>query len=217
VPVVVLIDEVIGHLVETVDLEDLPDHEEVWRKWATGPAENHQPYEVTEDKVPPMAYPGDGYRTHTTGLTHAPNGFPTQSPDLAAAALERTTDKLVLHRDKIESFRKLECDDADVLIAAIGISARAARQSVRDLRAQGIKAGLFRPVTLWPFPEEALQEVVKKSGAKTVIVPEMNQGQMVLEVDRLLRGKASVIPLNRIDGEAISPDDITAKAREVAQ
>lgn len=217
VPVVVLIDEVIGHLVETVDLDDVPDQDEVWRNWAAGPTDEHLPYEVTEDMVPPMAYPGDGYRTHTTGLTHAPNGFPTQNPELAAAALNRTTDKLVLHKNMIESYRTLDCDDADILITAIGISARAARQSVRDLRGMGIKAGLFRPVTLWPFPGDALSEVVEKSGASTVIVPEMNQGQMVLEVERLLKGKAEIIPINRIDGEAISPDDITAKACEVAK
>ena len=217
VPVVVLIDEVIGHLVETVDLDDVPDQDEVWRKWAAGPTDEHLPYEVTEDMVPPMAYPGDGYRTHTTGLTHAPNGFPTQNPELAAAALNRTTDKLVLHKNMIESYRTLDCDDADILITAIGISARAARQSVRDLRGMGIKAGLFRPVTLWPFPGDALSEVVEKSGASTVIVPEMNQGQMVLEVERLMTGKAEIIPINRIDGEAISPDDITAKACEVAK
>lgn len=217
VPVVVLIDEVIGHLVETVDLDDVPEQDEVWRKWATDPTDTHLPYAVTDDKVPPMAYPGAGYRTHTTGLTHAPNGFPTQDPALATNALTRTIDKLTLHRDKIESYRTQDCDDADILIVAIGISARAARQSVRDLRQQGIKAGLFRPVTLWPFPEDALRQTVERSGAHTIIVPEMNMGQMVLEVERLLKGSAQIVPLNRIDGQAISPDDITAKAREVAQ
>lgn len=215
VPVVVLLDEVIGHLVETVDLEAAAGEAEVWRKWAEGPAEGFEPYAVTEDMVPPMPRPGDGYRTHTTGLTHAPHGFPTQDPVLAEAAVNRTTDKLALHAKEIESYRTLECEDADVLIVAIGISARAARQSVRELRADGIKVGLFRPVTLWPFPEEALREAVSESGAKTVIVPEMNQGQLVLEVERLLADRASIIPLNRIDGEAITPDQISAKAIEV--
>lgn len=216
VPVIVLLDEVIGHLVETVDLDDVPEGAEVWRKWAEGPAEGFEPYAVTEDKVPPMPYPGDGYRTHTTGLTHSPSGFPTQNPALAEAAVTRTTDKLVYHCKEIESYRTQDVDDADILIAAIGISARAARQSVRDLRAEGIKVGLFRPVTLWPFPEEALREAVAKSGVKAVIVPEMNQGQLVLEVERLLAGQADIVPINRIDGEAITPEDISAKVREVA-
>jgi 2-oxoglutarate ferredoxin oxidoreductase subunit alpha len=126
----------------------------------------------------------------------------------------RTTDKLVLHRARIESWRVQDAADADLLIVAIGISARAARQAVRDLQAEGLKVGLFRPVTLWPFPEEALRETVARSGAKTVLVPEMNQGQLVLEVERVLAGKAPALRLNRIDGQAITPDDIANRARE---
>lgn len=214
VPVVVLLDEVIGHLTETVDLSAVPEGAEVWRKFATGPREGFQPYAITDDLIPPMARPGDGYRAHCTGLTHAPGGFPTQVPQVAAAAVTRTTDKLKLHRDRIESWRVQDTDDADLLIVAIGISARAARQAVRDLRAEGLKVGLFRPVTLWPFPEEALKTIVAKSGAKAVLVPEMNQGQLVLEVERVLAGTAPALRLNRIDGQPIGPDEIAAKARE---
>ncbi|MCP3969943.1 MAG: 2-oxoacid:acceptor oxidoreductase subunit alpha [Rhodobacteraceae bacterium] len=215
VPVVVLLDEAIGHLVETVDLDAIPETPEVWRKWAEGPKQDYEPYAVTDDMVPPMSRPGDGYRTHTTGLTHAPNGFPTQNPAIAEAALTRTTTKLDLHRERYESWRVRQCDDADLLIVAIGISARAAQAAVDDLRADGVKAGLFRPVTLWPFPEEALREVVASSGAKTVLVPEMNQGQLVLEVERVLKGSAGTVGLGRIDGEAITPDQIAGKAREI--
>lgn len=213
VPVIVLIDEVVGHLIETVDLDALAPETLKTRKWATGPVEGFEPYAVTDDMVPPFPRPGDGYRSHTTGLTHAPSGFPTQNPKLAEAALSRTTDKLVLHNDLIESWRAVECDDADVVIVTIGITARAAQQAVTDLRAKGVKAGLFRPVTLWPFPEAALKEAAK--GAKAVIVPEMNQGQLVLEVERLLVRDLPVIGLNKFDGEAISPDEIATKVREV--
>jgi 2-oxoglutarate ferredoxin oxidoreductase subunit alpha len=214
VPVVVLLDEVIGHLTETVDLAAIQEAPEVWRKFATGKREGFEPYAVTDDLIPPMARPGDGYRAHCTGLTHAPGGFPTQKPEVAAAAVTRTTDKLVMHRDKIESWRVQESDDAELLIVAIGISARAARQAVKELRGQGLKAGLFRPVTLWPFPDAALRDTVAASGAKTVLVPEMNQGQLALEVERVLAGQARVERINRIDGQAITPDEIAAAARE---
>jgi len=214
VPVVVLLDEVIGHLTETVDLSAVPEAPEVWRTFATGPREGFEPYAVTDDLVPPMARPGDGYRAHCTGLTHAPGGFPTQNPEIAAAAVRRTTDKLTRHRDRIESWRVQDADDADLLIVAIGISARAARQAVRDLRAEGLKVGLFRPVTLWPFPEDALRATVAAAGAGTVLVPEMNQGQLVLEVERVLAGAARTVALNRIDGQAITPDEIATMARE---
>ncbi|MFV0513710.1 MAG: 2-oxoacid:acceptor oxidoreductase subunit alpha [Jhaorihella sp.] len=215
VPVVVLLDEVVGHLVETVDLDAIPAGTEVWRKFATGPKDGFEPYAVTDDLVPPMPRPGDGYRSHTTGLTHGPGGFPTQVPDQARAAIQRLSDKLVLHRETIESYRTRAVEDAEVLIVAIGITARAAQAAVKDLRAQGVRAGLFRPVTLWPVPEQALREAVENSGARTVLVPEMNQGQMALEVERLLAGRSEVHRLNRIDGEVITPAQIAQKAIEV--
>jgi 2-oxoglutarate ferredoxin oxidoreductase subunit alpha len=213
VPVIVLIDEVIGHLVETVDLAPLAPSENVTRNFAQGPVDGFEPYAVTGDMVPPFPRPGDGYRSHTTGLTHLPSGFPTQNPAKATAALSRITDKLVQHQDLIESCQTVACEDADIVIVAIGISARAAEQSVTDLRAQGIKAGLFRPKTLWPFPEDALRSATRS--AKTVLVPEMNQGQLVLEIERLLIRDMPVEALNKIDGEAITPAEISAKIREV--
>ncbi len=213
VPVIVLVDEVIGHLVETVDLEALAPKETIERRFATGPADGFEPYAVTDDMAPPFPHPGDGYRSHTTGLTHLPSGFPTQNPEKASAALLRTTDKLDLHADLIEACEIIECDNADIIIATIGISARAAKQAVTDLRAKGIKAGLFRPKTLWPFPEKCLKEATKN--AKTILVPEMNQGQLIHEIERLMARHMPVIGLNKINGEAITPAEITAKVSEV--
>ncbi len=215
VPVIILLDEVIGHLIETVELTDMPADQRISRKWADSNAETFEPYAVTDDLVPPMARPGAGYRTHTTGLTHAPDGFPTQNPAIAEAALTRTTDKLEYHHKLIESWQATDCDNAEILIVAYGITARAARKAVKDLRKSGIKAGLFRPVTLWPFPEEALKKTALQPGVKAILVPEMNQGQIVLEVERLIGGQTPVIALNRIDGEAITPDQIAAKITEV--
>jgi 2-oxoglutarate ferredoxin oxidoreductase subunit alpha len=214
VPVVVLYDEVIGHLVETVEVPAPGSVEVADRKWASGDKAAYKPYAVTEDMVPPMARPGDGYRTHMTGLTHQESGFPTQEPAQVDEAMRRLLGKLELHRELIESFEAHECEDAEIVVCAIGIAARAARRAVNAARAEGIRAGLFRPITLWPFPEAALRAATET--ARAVIVPEMNAGQLVLEVERLCGRPLRVESLPRIDGEPILPAEISAKLRELA-
>ncbi len=213
-PVIVIYDEVIGHLVETVEIPAPGTVEVADRKWATGAAESFLPYAVTDDLVPPMARPGDGYRTHTTGLTHLESGFPTQEPEQVERITRRLSAKLDHHRELIESYEAVGCEDADIVVCAIGIAARAARSAVNAARAQGIKAGLFRPVTLWPFPESAFRSAT--AAATSVLVPEMNAGQLVLEIERLCGGSAQVESLARIDGEPIEPAEIGAKIRELS-
>jgi 2-oxoglutarate ferredoxin oxidoreductase subunit alpha len=214
VPVIVLYDEVIGHLVETVEIPAPGTAEVADRKWAEGAAETFQPYAVTDDLVPPMPRPGDGYRTHTTGLTHLESGFPTQEPEHVERITRRISGKLDHHRDLIESYEAVGCEDAEIVVCAIGISARAARRAVNAARADGIKAGLFRPITLWPFPGSAFRSAT--AAATSVIVAEMNAGQLVLEIERLCGGAAHVESLARIDGEPIEPVEIEAKIRELA-
>jgi len=214
VPVVLLIDEIIGHLTETIELPDTASLQLSERKWATGDRESFQPYSETEDRIPPMARPGDGFRTHTTGLTHGPSGFPTQEPELVDRVSRRLLEKLELHRSEIDSFETVECDDAQIIVVAYGITARAARRAVRLARERGIAAGLFRPITLWPFPEQQFRELV--SGASAVLVPEMNAGQLSLEIERFCPDATQLKTLNRIDGEAISPAQILEQIEELA-
>lgn len=214
VPVIVLYDEVIGHLVETVEIPAPGTVEVADRKWAEGAAESFLPYAVTDDLVPPMPRPGDGYRTHTTGLTHLESGFPTQEPECVERITRRISGKLDHHRELIESYEAVGCEDADIVVCAIGISARAARRAVNAARASGIKAGLFRPITLWPFPETAFKSAI--ASARSVIVAEMNAGQLVLEIERLCAGAVQVESLARIDGEPIEPTEIEAKIRELS-
>lgn len=203
-PVVLLIDEIIGHLVETVELSDKA--EIVERKWANGQSENFLPFEADADMIPPMVRPGDGHRIHTTGLTHAESGFPTQEPGKVNEVMDRLLGKIDHHIEKIESYETIECDDAEILIVAYGISARAARSAVRQAREKGVKAGLFRPITLWPFAEEAFGKAAAK--AKKVLVPEMNAGQLSIEIERLCAENGKVVSMPRIDGEPIAPVDI---------
>ena len=212
-PVIVLYDEVVGHLTETVALPGGADIDLVERRWATEPAESFLPFATTgADTVPAMARPGDGYRVHTTGLTHGEDGFPTQDPVKVERAQQRLLSKLDHHRPLIDRYQTVQADDAEVLIVAIGITARAAETAVALARDRGIRAGLFRPVTLWPFPAEALRALTGGvGGARRVLVPELNAGQLVLEVERLVGDRATVRPQGRIDGEVITPHQIVSE------
>ena len=203
----------LGHLLETVELPDPASLNLAERKWASGPREGFRPFAQTEDLVPAMPRPGDGYRSHTTGLTHAESGFPTQDPATVDRVTRRVLDKLARHRDAIESYETIEAEDAEVLVVAIGISARAARRAVKAARQKGVKAGLFRPITLWPFPEASFAEAVE--GVRAVLVPEMNAGQLSLEIERLAPAGVAVPTLNRLDGEPVSPQEIVARIEEL--
>ncbi len=205
VPVVLLYDEILGHLLESVTLTE--DAAVLHRVWASGRPEDYRPYATGDDLVPAMARPSDGYRAHTTGLTHGEDGFPTQEPAEAEAATRRLLDKLEHHAETIEAVDCEEVDDAEVLVVAIGIVGRAARRAVREAREDGIRAGLFRPITLWPFPERAFAAAVR--GVRAVLVPEMNAGQLRLEIERLCPDGATVCGLERLDGEAVEPQAIT--------
>jgi 2-oxoglutarate ferredoxin oxidoreductase subunit alpha len=213
VPVVVLIDEIIGHLVETVAVPAPESLTLIDRKWADSPVDTFKPYAINGDDVPPMPRPGAGYRTHTTGLTHGEDGFPTQDPVLVAPMMDRILGKLERHRDLVDCFEVIDCEDAEILVVAYGITARAARRAVRRAREQGLRAGLFRPVTLWPFPEQALRSAA--ASAKTVLVPEMNAGQLCWEVERVCAG-TPIARLNRVDGEVITPQQIEQQIMDLA-
>ncbi|MBK8743068.1 MAG: 2-oxoacid:acceptor oxidoreductase subunit alpha [Betaproteobacteria bacterium] len=213
-PVAILYDQVIPQLTETVELGDANGVARAARKWASGPAAAYQPYATGEDGIPAMSRPGAGYRVHTTGLNHAENGFPTQNPQAVERNLGRLLTKFERHRDLIDSWQTLGCDDAEVLIVAIGISARAALRALEICRARSLRAGLFRPITLWPFPENALREAASQANA--VLVPEMNAGQLSLEVGRIFGGKR-VEAIHRFNGEPITPAEIAQRVETLAR
>ena len=214
-PVVLLYDQSIAQLTETVALKNPDGIERVDREWASGPREGFLPYATDGGGVPPMPLPGAGFRSHTTGLIHGENGFPTQNPEAVDRNVRRLLTKLDGHRDEIEAWQALHCDDADVLVVAIGISARAAKRAVESCRARGIRAGLFRPITLWPFPEEALRQAARR--ARAVLVPELNAGQLRLEVERILCAQARVEGLNRVNGDPIPPALIAERLETLAR
>ena len=214
-PVVLLFDEVVGHLVETLQIPDPGSVRRAERKWATGPHDPFLPYAETDDGIPAMARPGDGYRCHTTGLTHGERGLPTQNPAEVERVMQRLLGKIERHRDQIDHFETFATEDAEILIVAIGITARAARRAVAEARQQGIAAGLFRPITLWPFPEQAFRTLAAR--ARAILVPEMNAGQLSLEIERLSGRPGKVARINCLSGEPIAPAEILKTIEELAR
>lgn len=212
-PVVLLLDEVIGHMREAIELPDYDEIEIIDRKKPQVPPEEYLPYKADEDGVPPMANFGDGYRFHVTGLTHDETGFPSNKPDVSAQLIKRLNDKIEKHEDEIIITEGYQLEDAEVVIFCYGCVARSAKRAVKEARENGKKVGLLRTATIWPFPAQVLQKSVKD--AKYVLVPEMNEGQLLEEVERAIGCKLKVEGLNKINGELITPSEILEKIGEV--
>jgi 2-oxoglutarate ferredoxin oxidoreductase subunit alpha len=214
VPVILLTDEVIAHMREKVDFEAIGEIEIVDRKKPTCAPEEYLPYHADpETDVPPMANFGEGFRYHVTGLTHDEAGFTTQKPDKIGALNERLHRKIENHRQEIIQTRDYYLEDAEIALFAYGCTARSALRAVREARERGIKAGLVQPVTLWPFPDEVVERVASQVGA--FIVPEMNMGMMVREVERAAHGKAEVIGQSLVTWDVFTPVQLLAKIEEV--
>ncbi len=212
-PVYVLLDEIIGHMREKVILPNKEDIEIVDRKRPSTKPGDYKPYRTDESLIPEMADYGTGYKWHVTGLHHDETGFPTTKPALVEKLMNRLMSKLDKYKEEILLWQEESTDDAEVLIVAYGSTARSALDAVEKLREAGIKVGLFRPITIWPFPEEALARLA--ANVKGVIVPEMNYGQLYLEVERICKDKCKTSGLFKANSEPITPDEIIAKVREV--
>ena len=192
-PVLILSDAEIGHMREKFIVPEPDSYEIVNRKRPSVDPEHFVPYKADiEDDVPAMASFGDGYRWHVTGLTHNEWGFPTNDHVEIDKKMRRLMRKIDRFRDDIVKYETVAAEDAEVLVVSYGSVSRSSLRAVKDARAQGIKAGHFRPITLWPFADKELEKLARK--VKTIIVPELNCGQMVLEVERAVHGKARVDP-----------------------
>jgi 2-oxoglutarate ferredoxin oxidoreductase subunit alpha len=200
-PVIVIYDEIIGHTRESVALPESVKVEDRVRPDADPDA--FWPKVAPADGVAPLPAFGDGYRFHVTGLAHDERGFPTTDAETAGALITRLHRKVDVHLDEITEVECFMVDDAEVAIFAYGIVGRSAREAVARARESGIKVGLIRPLTLWPFPYAQVAEVAKQ--VDTMIVAEMNLGQMVGEVERAAGGQAAVVGHLRADGEPITP------------
>ena len=218
-PVIVLLDETIGHMHGKAMLPTVEEVKEgiVPRKTFDGPAEEYFPYECGPTDPAVLNPMFTGYRYHYTGLHHDKNGFPTEEIETCRKLIQRLEDKVMAHQDEIESNEEFMCDDltgeeGEVLIIAYGSVSLAAKEAIRHLRADGIKAGLFRPITIWPSPAKRIKEMTDK--VKNVLVVELNIRQYTEEIERAA-SRLDIEGLYKVNGRAISPYEIVNKVKEV--
>jgi 2-oxoglutarate ferredoxin oxidoreductase subunit alpha len=206
VPVLVMMDECVGHMSERVVIPPAEEIEIVPRKLTAKPPDQFLPYYLNGQGVPEFARAGDGYRFHTTGLTHDERGYPVMSVECQEKCVRHLVEKIRGNADKIVRFDELETDGVDIVVVAYGITARVARMGIELARKKGVNAGFFRLIVAWPFPEKRIRELAGK--VKVFVVPEINYGQMVLEVERCAAGQAAVVPVSHGGGGVHSPEAI---------
>lgn len=206
-PVVLLMDEVIGHLREKVEL---PDHVEVYprRKPKKTRAEGYEPFAPDEDLVPNVADFGQGYRIHVTGLIHDDTGFPSGSPEVTESSIRRLHEKIARAGEEIIHTESYFMDDAEYAVVSFGGSARTAYEAVRMEREKGRKVGMLRLMTIWPFADKAIEALSAK--VKGILVAELNYGQIVNEVRRAAHSDCKVSLCGKYDMKSFEPEDITS-------
>jgi 2-oxoglutarate ferredoxin oxidoreductase subunit alpha len=214
IPVIMLADEVVGHMVERViipEADQIPTWER--KKPKTPPGEPFYPFQSDDDDlVPPIAHAGDGYRIHYTGLTHNEQGYPDMSPEVHDKLVRRLVEKVRRNADQIIKTEEAFLDDARIVVVSFGSTARSARRAVRNARDLGIPVGFLRLISIWPFPENVIRSLAKR--IDEFIVAEMNLGQITYEVERYV--KQPVTGVHHAGGEMMPPGPILEAIKEVA-
>jgi 2-oxoglutarate ferredoxin oxidoreductase subunit alpha len=213
-PVFLMADEVVGHMVERVTI---PNEDQIpfWQRKTPKqkPGKPFKPFKVEDDDlVPPMVHAGEGYRIHYTGLTHDERGYPDMTAEAHQELIVRLTEKIRSNRDDLIWTESDLLEDARILVLSYGSTARSAMRAVKDARQRGVAAGFLRLVSLWPFPEELVQQIGEQVDA--IIVAEMNLGQMIHEVERFV--KKPVIGVQHAGGMMMPPQMIMDAILEVA-
>ena len=215
VPVMFMMDECVGHMMERVIIPEADKIEVTPRRYTTLPPGQYLPYKPKEDMVPDMFKAGEGYRLHVTGLTHDFRGYPDMTPGTQEVLVHRLVNKIRLNAPKIWRYEEIDVADADVVVVAYGITSRVATEAIARAREQGLKVGMLRLVVVWPFPEQRIAELAGQG--KALVVAEMNYGQVFYEVDRCARGRAPVVLAGHGGGTVHNIDDIIAKIKEASQ
>jgi len=213
VPVMLMMDECVGHMTERVVIPPADEIEIVPRRYTDAPPGKYLPYKADGDiensalgMVPPMIKAGDGYRIHITGLTHDERGYPVMTPKAQEKLVRRLVDKIRLNADKIVEYEENQVEGADVVVVSYGITSRVTIPAIEMARKQGLKVGHLRLIIVWPFPEKRVRELAKQ--VKAFVVPEINYGQMVFEVERCAAGNAKTFLVPHGGGTVHDPEDI---------
>ena len=215
VPTLLMMDECVGHMTEKIVVPKAEDIEIVPRKWYEGPVGEYLPYKPDDDMIPWMVKVGDGHRFHSTGLTHDERGYPVMNAECQEENVGRLVQKIRSRVDDIVILEEEHMDDADVVVVSYGISSRVAIPAVERARADGLKVGSLKLVTVWPFPENRIRELAGR--VKSFVVPEINYGQISLEVERCAGGKAETILVPHGGGWVHDDKDIYDAIKEGAK
>jgi len=212
VPTMVMLDECVGHMTERVIIPPAEEIEIEPRRYTKLSPEEYLPYKPCEDLIPEMVKAGDGYNVHITGLTHNEKGYPIINEEVQAVLVKRLVDKINVNAEDIIITEEEEIENAEVIVISYGITSRVARMSIDLARKDGIKVGSMRLITIWPFPEKRVKELAKK--VKAFVVPEINAGQLVYEVERCACGNANTYLVPHYGGGVHNPQDIFDKIKE---
>jgi len=205
-PALVMMDECVGHMTEKVIIPEADEIDVVPRRLTADPPGEFLPYRTNGSFVPEFARAGDGYRFHTTGLTHDERGYPVMSEECQQQNVWRIVNKIRKNTGEIIRYEENDTEGADVVVVAYGITARVARMGIEMARKRGVKIGVLQLVVVWPFPEQRIRELSEK--VKAFVVPEINCGQMVLEVERCAAGRAAAVSVPHSGGGVHDPNEI---------
>jgi 2-oxoglutarate/2-oxoacid ferredoxin oxidoreductase subunit alpha len=215
VPVMMMLDECVGHMTEKVLIPKPEQIEITERRYTTAKPGDYLPYLTNGNMVPPMAKAGDGYRFHVTGLTHDERGYPVMNAEAQEKCVRRLVDKIRNNAEKIISLEESEIDGADVIVVSYGITSRVAVKAIGKAKAEGIKVGHLRLITVWPFAERRIRELA--AHVKAFVMPELNYGQMFFEMQRAIEGRAESYLVPHGGGTVHQPEDIYLKIKEAAK
>lgn len=208
VPVLVMMDECVGHMTEKVVIPPADQIEITPRRYTKASPQEYQPYRAGPDGVPDMVRAGEGYRFHITGVTHDERGYLATNAPTQQKLVRRLVDKIRGHSAELVRCDQFQTADAAVVVVAYGITARVALRAVQLAREQGVRAGLLRPQVVWPFPEARIRELASHPGVKGFVVAELNLGQMVLEVERCAGGSKPTLLVPHAGGSVPRPEEI---------